>query len=306
MPNRDSRLCGAPVIGRCVTSPTGTLPTMESETDLVRLDRPDDGITVVSLWRPSRLNAMSIDLMSELYETFGAIAADNTCRVVILTGSNRAFCSGLDLKDYGVVPNIDGLAMGRIAQRSMRHYSRIVPLMRSLPQPIIAAIDGAAYGGGFCLALGADLRFATRDAVFNATGIVNGLSSAEMGISWLLPRLIGAAHSTDILLTGRKVDASQAHDMGLVSRVFDDADGLMEAALETARVMCGYSAYGVAMTKEVVRASLEVASLDAAIELEDRNQLMMGFTENLPEAIRSFAQGRVPRYTDEPRRDLFG
>lgn len=279
---------------------------MDNETYPVVVKRPLADVAVVTLNRPDRLNAMSIELMSALFAALSDIGRDNDCRVIILTGSNHAFCSGLDLKDYGVVPNIDGLPMGRIAQRSMRHYSRIVPLMRSLPQPIIAAIDGPAYGGGFCLALGTDLRFATRAAVFNATGIVNGLSSAEMGISWLLPRLIGAAHSNDILLTGRRIDGAEALRMGLVSRLFDDADALMGAALETAKVMCGYSAYGVAMTKDVTWANLEVASLEAAIELEDRNQLMMGFTENLPEAIRSFAQDRKPHYTDEPRRDLFG
>lgn len=277
-----------------------------SDGTLVVIDQPVPHVRRVTLNRPTRLNAMSIELMSELFDVLVAAGQDNDCRVVILTGAGRAFCSGLDLKDYGVVPNIDGLAMGRIAQRSMRHYSRIVPLMRSLPQPIIAAIDGPAYGGGMCLSLGADLRLATSAAVFNATGIVNGLTSAEMGISWLLPRLIGAAHSNDILLTGRKVDAAEALAMGLVSRVFDDADALMTAVLETAGVMCGYSAYGLAMTKDVTWANLEVASLDAAIELEDRNQLMLGFTENLPEAIRSFAADRAPHYTDEPRRDLFG
>lgn len=271
---------------------------------LVDVTHPADHVTQVTLQRPDVLNAMSIELMSELYDALVTIGDDNDCRVVILTGTGRAFCSGLDLKDYGVVPNIDGLPMGRIAQRSMRHYSRIVPLMRSIPQPIIAAINGPAYGGGFCLALGADLRFASTTAEFNATGIVNGLSSAEMGISWLLPRLIGASRSNDLLLTGRKVDAAEAERIGLVSRVVEP-DELLLCALDTAAVMCGYSAYGLAMTKDVVWANLEVASLDAAIELEDRNQLMMGFTENLPEAIRAFAAGRQPVYTDEPRRDLF-
>ncbi len=270
----------------------------------VLIDHPQPHITVITLNRPKRLNAMSIGLMTELFDAFEATGADNTCRVIILTGAERSFCSGLDLKDYGIVPNIDGLPMGRIAQRSMRHYSRIVPLMRSLPQPIIAAINGPAYGGGFCLALGAELRFAAPSATFNSTGIVNGLTSTELGVSWLLPRLIGAAHSNDILLTGRKVDAEEALRMGLVSRVVDD-DALLAEALETAEQMCAFSAYGMAMTKDVAWANLEVASLNAAIELEDRNQLMLGFTENLPEAIRAFAKGREPHYTDEPRRDLF-
>lgn len=247
---------------------------------------------------------MSIDLVVELHDRLAEVAADNDCRVVILTGAGRSFCSGLDLKDYGVAPNVDGLSVGRIAQRSMRVYSRLIPTMRRMPQPIIAAVNGPAYGGGMCLTLGAELRLAADSAVFNSTGIVNGLTSTELGVSWLLPRLIGSARANDILFTGRPVGAAEAERMGLVSRVVPDTD-LLAAALEVAATMAGYSPYGLAMTKEAVWANLEVASLDAAIELEDRNQLLLGFTENLPEAIRSFAENRPPRYTDDPRRDLF-
>ena len=138
-----------------------------------------------------------------------AMAEENDTWVVVLTGSGRAFSSGLDLKDHGIVPNIDGLQVGRIAQRAMRHYSRLVPRLRRMPQPVIAAVNGPAYGGGMCLALGADLRFAAESATFNSTGIVNGLTSTELGASWLLPRLIGVARSNDLLLTGRVVDAGR-------------------------------------------------------------------------------------------------
>jgi enoyl-CoA hydratase len=155
-----------------------------------------------------------------------------------------------------------------------------------------------------CLALGAELRFAAEGARFNATGIVNGLTSTEMGASWLLPRLVGAAHSNDLLLTGRVVDAHEALRMGLVSRVLP-GDALMDEVLGVAERMTRHSAYGLAMTKSTIWANLEVPSLAAAQELEDRNQLMLGFTENLPEAMRAFAEGRDPQYSDAPRRDLF-
>ncbi len=176
--------------------------------------------------------------------------------------------------------------------------------MRSIRQPIIAAVNGPAYGGGMCLALGCEIRIAAESAIFNATGIVNGLTSTEMGASWLLPRLVGVAHSNDLLLTGRKVDAAEAMRMGLVSRVVPDGTCLDEA-LATARRMCEFSSYGLAMTKQTIWANLEIASLSAAIELEDRNQLMLGFTDNLPEAIRAFDQGRQPVYLDEPRKGMF-
>jgi len=271
---------------------------------LVLVDHPEPHVTVLTLNRPEVLNALSIELVLLLADTLEEIAADNSCRVVVLTGAGRAFCSGLDLKDHGVLPGIDGLSMGRIAQQSMEAYSRVVPILRRMPQPVIAAINGPAYGGGMCLALGADLRFSTADAELNATGIVNGLTSTEMGASWLLPRLIGASHSNDLLLTGRVIDGDEAWRLGLVSRVVA-ADDLLDTAVATAAGMARFSAYGLSMTKDVLWANLETPSLEAAIHLEDRNQLMLGFTENLPEAMRAFAQGREPTYTDDMRKDLF-
>jgi len=271
---------------------------------LVEVDRPAPHVSRLTLNRPERLNAMSIDLVIELWDALGDVAADNDCYVLVLTGAGRAFCSGLDLKDYGIIPNIDGLQVGRIAQRSMRYYSRLIPRLRDLPQPVVAAVNGAAYGGGMCLSLGADLRLAGASARFNATGIVNGLTSTEMGVSFLLPRLIGAAHSNDLLLTGRVIDAAEAERMGLVSRVLPDEE-LADAAVAVAADMCRFSPYGLAMTKDTIWANLEISSLAAAIELEDRNQLMLGFTDNLPTAIRAFGRGEEPAYTDEPRRDIW-
>lgn len=276
-----------------------------STTGLVTVDRPQRRTAVVTLNRPERLNAMSIDLVVELDAALNAIAEDNEVAVVILTGSGRGFCSGLDLKDYGIIPNIDGLSVGRIAQRSMRYYSRLILTMRRMPQPIICAVNGPAYGGGMCLTLAAEIRIAARSAEFNATGIVNGVTSTEMAASWLLPRLIGAAHSNDLLLTGRRVDADEALRMGLVSRVLPEED-LLPVALEMAARMAEYSQYALQMTKEVIWVNLENPSLESAVEIEDRNQLMLGFTENLQEAIRAFDQQRAPIYTDGPRTDIFG
>jgi enoyl-CoA hydratase len=271
---------------------------------LVELEDAGESVRVVRLNRPERLNAMSIDLAVELDEVLAEAGADNTCRVVIMTGAGRAFCSGLDLKDYGVIPNADGLSVHRISTRSMRVYSGLVLRLRDIPQPVIAAVNGVAYGGGMCLALGADLRIAAESAEFNATGIVNGLSSVEMGAGWLLPRLIGGANANDLLLTGREVGAQEALAMGLVSRVVPDGE-VVDEARKMAAVMADYSHFGLELTKQTLRSELEVTSLRAAIELEDRSQLMAGFTDNLPEAIRAFDAGRRPVYADDPRRDLF-
>ncbi len=276
----------------------------EASEQLVTVEKPQARTSVVTLNRPDRLNAMSIDLVIELDEALRRVAEDNETSVVVLTGAGRGFCSGLDLKDYGIIPNLDGLTVGRIAQRSMRYYSRLILTLRQMPQPVIAAINGAAYGGGMCLSLAAELRIAGESAEFNATGIVNGLTSTELGASWLLPRLVGAAHSNDMLLTGRRIGAAEALRMGLVSRVMPDAD-LLPEVLELAARMAEFSPYGLQMTKEIIWVNLENPSLQSAIEIEDRNQLMLGFTENLPEAIRAFDQKRSPVYTDEPRKDLF-
>lgn len=271
---------------------------------LVAVERIDESIRVLRLNRPERLNALSIDLAVELDQALAELGQDNLVRIVILTGAGRAFCSGLDLKDYGIIPNIDNLSVHRIATRSMSIYSQITRRLRSIPQPVIAAVNGPAFGGGMCVALGADLRIASESAEFNATGIVNGLTSAEMGAGWILPRLIGGANSNDLLLTGRRVDAAEALRMGLVSRVVPDED-LLSEAIEMAQAMAKFSHYGLEATKQSLWVEQEISSLAAAIEFEDRNQLMAGFTNNLPEAIRAFDRDREPVYLDEPRRDLF-
>ena len=272
---------------------------------LVIVEKVRPGISVVRMNRPDRLNAMSFGLMTALVDAFKEVAADNTCHVTILTGEGRGFCSGLDLEDPGEIPGINDLPMSRIGVVAMTHFSQIVPVMRAIPQPIIAAINGCAYGGGLCLSLGADIRIAEESVVFNSTGIVNGLTSTELGASYLLPRLIGASRSNEILLTGRKVDALEAERIGLVSRLVADGDALA-TAIEMAEQMCELSPFGLAMTKQVCWANLETNSLTAAIDLEDRNQLLLGATENLIECISARKEGRKPVYTDRPRTDLSG
>jgi enoyl-CoA hydratase len=266
----------------------------------VRIEKPNDDIAIVTLDRPEVLNAMSVELCDDLLTALDAIGKDNKCRVIVLTGAGRGFCSGLDLDDHGVLPNIKGLTIPRLGPHAMRHYSRLTPALRRVPQPVIAAVNGPAYGGGMCLALGADIRIANRSAEFNATGLVNGLTSAELGASWLLPRLIGASHANDIMLTGRIVGAEEALRLGLVSRVIAD-EQLVDEALAMATSMSRFSLYGLQMSKRAMWAGLEIPSLDTAIEFEDRNQLMLGYTDNLPEAIRARNEGRAPVYTDVPR-----
>lgn len=271
-------------------------------TVIVEQARPH--VSVIRLNRPERRNAMSIELCLDLKDALETVGRDNDCWAVILTGAGSAFCSGLDLRDHSVIPNMDGLTVPRIGPRAIRIYSQLIPIMRHVPQPIIAAINGPAYGGGMCISLAADVRIAAESAVFNSTGIVHGLTSTELGASWLLPRLVGAAHANDILLTGRRVDAAEGLRMGLVSRVVPDGQ-ILDCAFEIAERMCEFSPYGLQMTKQVLWANLENNSLAAAIELEDRNQIMLGMTDNLPEAVSAYDSKRKPVFTDEPRRGVY-
>jgi enoyl-CoA hydratase len=264
----------------------------------VEISKPRPHVSVVTMNRPERLNALSFDTVQPLHDAILEVGADNDTWAVVLTGAGRGFCSGLDLEDHGVPPNIAGLPMSRIATRAMAIFSDLVPAMRGIPQPIVGAINGPSYGGGLCLAVACDIRLAAASATFCGAGIKNGLTGTELGISWILPRAIGAAHAFELILTGREVDAREAERIGLVSRVVPDAE-LLESALDVADQICAHSPHGVAMTKRVLWSNLETGSLHAAMDLEARNQLLVRMTtQNLDEAIRARREGRKPTYAD--------
>lgn len=264
----------------------------------VLVEKPRPHVSLITMNRPERMNAMSFETVGPLYEAIEQVGKDNDTYSVVLTGQGAGFCAGLDLDDHGVPPGIEGLTMSRIAIRSMEYMSNLVPALRDMPQPVIAAVNGPAVGGGFCLSLGADIRIAGESAHFRGAGINNGLAGTELGVSFLLPRLIGASRSNEIILSGRAVDAAEADRIGLASRVVPD-ESLLDEALDLAEQIAGYSAHGVSMTKKILWSNLEVGSLEAAIDLENRNQLLVRLTtENLAEAIRARKQKRKPVYKD--------
>jgi enoyl-CoA hydratase len=264
----------------------------------VLVDKPEAHVSVITLNRPERMNAMSFDTVGPLYEALATVGADNDTWAVVLTGAGRGFCSGLDLEDHGTPPGCEGLTMSRIAIRAMEFMANLVPAMRRIPQPVIAAVNGAAYGGGLCLMLGADIRLAGESARFRNAGITNGLAGTELGISWLLPRLVGAARAWDVILTGREVGAAEAERIGLVSRVVPD-ERLFDEAMGVARELCKLSPHGLAMTKKILWSNLETGSLEAGIDVENRNQLLVRLTtQNLQEAIAARKQKRTPHYED--------
>lgn len=264
---------------------------------LVEIDKPRTHVTRITLNKPDRLNSMSFGLVEALYEAIETVRADNETWVVVLTGAGRGFCSGLDLHDRGVPPNIEGLGFSRLAMKSMSYMGGVVPALRALPQPVIAAINGPAIGGGLCLALGADIRYASESAYFANAGITNGLTGSELGITYLLPRSVGMSFAAEILLTGRRFEAHEALQMGLVSRVVPDEE-VVELALDAAVHMCELSPFGLQMTKQCIWANVEIASLQAAIDFENRNQLLAGYTGNLDEAIAAWREKRKPVYDE--------
>ncbi len=265
--------------------------------DAVLIDHVRPGIVVLTLNRPERLNAMNYALVRGLYDAFDELADDQSCRVIVLTGAGRGFCAGLDLTEGASPPSAAGLGRAQAGMAVQKLIAGLVPKMRSVPQPVIAAVNGAASGGGLALALASDVRIAAQSARFNVAFIRVGLSGCDIGVSWMLPRLIGASRAFELLLTGRLIDAGEADRIGLVTRVVPDAD-VVSSALETAELIVGNSPFGVRMTKEVMWSQLEIGSLQAGIDLENRTQVLSSFTGDLTEAMAAFAQKRPARFTD--------
>jgi enoyl-CoA hydratase len=265
----------------------------------VEVDRPRPHVTRITLNRPERLNAMAFDVMIPLRETLEAASVDNDCRVVVLTGAGAGFCSGADLVGAGRVPHIDGLQRTTIARRALKALDDVVLALRDLHQPVIAAVNGAAIGGGFCLAAACDLRVASESAYFRAAGINNGLTSTELGISYLLPRQIGFSRAFDILLTGRDVGAAEAARIGFVSAVVPP-DELLEHCFELADGMIRFSHVGVELTKQLLWSSYDAGGLHAHMNHEGHAQLYVRLTtSNFEEKIAAWNEGREPVYTDE-------
>jgi enoyl-CoA hydratase len=259
------------------------------------VDQPEDGVTRITLNRPDRLNAMNVELIAELHDTLGAVATDSACRVVVLTGAGRGFCAGLDLGGYGPAPRSEGLGRVETGFATQTHIAALVPRLRSLPQPVIAAVNGPAAGGGLALSLACDIRIAAVSARFNVAFVRLGISGCDIGVSWMLPRLIGASRAWELMLTGRIMEAEEADRIGLVLRVVPD-DRLLDAALETARLIVANSPWGIRMTKEVMWSQLEVSSLQAGIDLENRTQVLSSMTGDMQEAVAAFLEKRPARY----------
>ncbi|MGF1596646.1 MAG: enoyl-CoA hydratase/isomerase family protein [Acidimicrobiales bacterium] len=253
----------------------------------VEISSPKPGITQLTLNRPERLNALTHELVDELHAALDTVHADHDCRAVIITGAGRGFCAGLDLTGFGEIPGTEDQGRPQQGMAVQQFIARLVPHMRATRQPIISAINGAAAGGGFAIALASDVRICARSARFGTAFVRLGISGCDIGVSWLLPRLIGASRAWELMLTGRVFGADEADKLGLVSRVVDDG-ALIDEALATAEMIAGNSPMGVWMTKEVMWSNLEVGSLQAGIDMENRTQILTSGTEDSRRAMAGF------------------
>lgn len=254
--------------------------------------------TWLTLNRPEALNALSRTMVNELRDFFWNVGDDRETRVVVVRGAGRAFCAGLDLKEAsggGGDGGVGGTVQAGL--RMQRHISELVMLMRRAPQPIIAAVRGAASGGGFAIALASDVRVAGESARMNAAFIRLGLSACDVGVSYFLPRIVGASVASELLLTGDFIDAARAERTGLVSRVVPD-DQLDACARAMAQSMLRNSPVGLRLTKDCLKHSIDAGSLEQAIAMEDRNQILTTTTRDFREGIAAFLGKRAPRFED--------
>jgi len=263
----------------------------------VHVDRPTPSVAVVTMNRPERMNAMAFDVMVPVRDTLRDLGNDNTVRAVVLTGAGAGFSAGADQKSAGRPPHTDGLTRPTYALRSLEVLEDVVLTLRRLRQPVIAAVNGAAIGGGLCLALACDVRIAAPSAYFRAAGINNGLTASELGLSYLLPRTVGLSHAADIMLTGRDVDAEEALRIGLVSRV---ADQVVDTAIGIGERIAELSLPGVELTKRSLQAGVAATSLETYMPSEGLGQLYLRLlTDNFEEATRARKEGRTPVFRDD-------
>lgn len=253
----------------------------------------------VTLDRPGSLNTLNREMTRELAGVLTEIDGDVDCRVVVLTGSGRAFCAGLDLAGYlpegEMVAETDRLGRAQLQMVMQREIAGLAQQMHGLRQPVIAAVNGAAAGGGLALVCASDVRIAVSDAVFAVSFIRAGFSACDIGVSWLLPRIVGAGRAHELMLTGRRFGADHAETIGLVTEVLPP-DRLLDRALEVAAEIMLNPPISVELTKQGMWLALETPGFGAAVEFENRQQVFSSFTDDQSEAVAAFLEKRPPDY----------
>jgi len=245
--------------------------------DTLNLDRPQAGVVVLQLNRPKQLNAINEAMRDELTAVLAETAADASVHVVVLTGAGRGFCSGIDVRNFGA-QNLEASDPAIDRLRFQEAMAALPQAIWDLPQPVIAAVNGPCVGAGLALCLASDIRICSATAAFGNGAILLGLSGAEMGMSYHLPRIVGTSVAADWMLTGRTVSAAEADRRGLVSELIEP-DRLMERALELASGIAELAPLGVQLTKRALQVNTDAAGPRAAMELENRNQVLTHATD---------------------------
>jgi enoyl-CoA hydratase len=273
-----------------------TVPDGQTEpAGLVLRSQPQPGVAQLTLSRPDRLNALTGPLVAELHAHLHALAGDSECRVVVLTGAGRGFCSGLDLAGFGTIPGTADAGPVQQTWAVQRAIAALVQEIRRLPQPVIAAVNGPAAGGGLALVCASDLRIAAAGAVFATSFIRIGVTGCDIGTSWMLPRLVGAARAHELMLTGRRFDADEALRIGLVTDVVAP-QALPAAVASMADSLLAAPPLSLSLTKQGMWLALEIPSFDAMIEVENRQQVLTAATKDADEAMASYRAGRPASY----------
>lgn len=251
-------------------------------------------IDLVTLNRADRMNAIDPAMALDLTRYFRELRHDAGCRVVMLRGAGRAFCAGVDLKDAAEIPREQRWGHGGVpVEIAIQSDNREFILeMRRCPQPIVAMLHGVSCGAGFALALAADIRVATRDARMNCAFTRVGLGGCDIGVSYLLPRLIGASVAAELILTGRFIDAERAERLGLVSRLVNTPDELQGAGRDMAEALLAVAPIALRLSKEALRFAIDAPSIEAAVAMEDRNQVLCARTMDFHEGMASFEERR--------------
>jgi enoyl-CoA hydratase len=246
-------------------------------TQTLIVDRPQPGVVVLQLNRPKQLNAINEVMHDELTQTLAAIGTDVTVNAVVITGAGRGFCSGIDVRNFAArTVEASDPAIDRL--RFQEAMAALPQAIWNLPQPVIAAVNGPCVGAGFALCLASDIRICSTAATFGNGAILLGLSGAEMGMSYHLPRIVGTSVAADWMLTGRTVPAAEADRRGLVSELLEP-DRLAQRALELASAIAELPPLSTQLTKRALQVNTDATGLGAAMELENRNQVLSHATD---------------------------
>lgn len=278
---------------------------MEFET--IKFDLEENGIGFLTFNRPEKANAISFQMVEDLHSLFDSLMTNLDCRVLIMKADGKVFNAGQDLSDATALKSKKKpehlkkfyfLDIPEVVKSFTYYQWRIADIivkMRKISQPIIAVIQGAAMGAGFSIVMAADIRIAGKDAKFNAGYINIGLTGADMGSSYFLPRLIGLSRASELLYTGRFLGAEEAFNTGFVSKIVDE-EKLLDSARELAKVMLSKSPLGLRMTKQALNLSLDSPSLETMIQLENRGQVLSGSSKDVLEAFSAYMEKRVLKF----------